>query len=198
MNLLLTDLLDCPRCRGGAGLILLADRVEGRVVHEGQLGCPQCRSKFAVREGVAHFGDSALGAESSSDGGAEEIAALLGVTEAPATLVLIGDYGAQAARIAEMIDGVQLVVAGGVHAVSHPNVSFIEVDEQLPLRDRTARGVWHGGDAGLPLREAARVCALASRFVLRGVMDSAAGELEPLGFRVAAQDATRLVAVRVS
>ncbi len=53
MYLLLTDRLTCPRCGPSFGLILLADRMTDRRVHNGTLGCPNCRDSFAVENGFA-------------------------------------------------------------------------------------------------------------------------------------------------
>ena len=53
MQLLLTDRLACPRCGPGFGLVLLADRMVDRRVHEGTLGCPNCRDSFTVHAGFA-------------------------------------------------------------------------------------------------------------------------------------------------
>ena len=44
MHILLTDTLTCPRCGPDFGLILLAERIEGRRVMDGHLGCANCRS----------------------------------------------------------------------------------------------------------------------------------------------------------
>jgi uncharacterized protein YbaR (Trm112 family) len=83
VNLLLTDRLACPRCGPGFGLILLADRLEQRRVHQGTLGCPNCRDSFTVRGGFADLrapprgplpeglagGDPGLVAEAAAPGG---------------------------------------------------------------------------------------------------------------------------------
>ncbi|NNF13043.1 MAG: hypothetical protein HKN72_07465 [Gemmatimonadetes bacterium] len=53
MHLLLTDRLTCPRCGPPFGLILLADRMTDRRVHQGTLGCPNCRDSFSVDDGFA-------------------------------------------------------------------------------------------------------------------------------------------------
>jgi uncharacterized protein YbaR (Trm112 family) len=196
MNLLLTDVLDCPSCLTGAGLILLADRVEGRTIYEGRLGCPLCRRNFPVKQGVAEFGVAeGVGAEAAED--AATIAALLGVSEPPATVLLIGRYAQQASELAHLIEGIQVVVAdGAAEQTAHPNASVLTCGDVVPLRDRSMRGVWVSNSR--QLKEAARVCALASRMVVQGITPQTSGEVESLGFRVMAQDAERLVAVRVS
>jgi uncharacterized protein YbaR (Trm112 family) len=53
MHILLTDRLACPRCGPEFGLVLLAHEVRDRRVLEGDLGCPNCREVYPVREGFA-------------------------------------------------------------------------------------------------------------------------------------------------
>jgi uncharacterized protein YbaR (Trm112 family) len=53
VQLLLTDRLSCPRCGPAFGLILLADRLTERRVHQGALGCPNCRDSFPIVDGFA-------------------------------------------------------------------------------------------------------------------------------------------------
>ena len=196
MHLLLTDLLDCPECLKGGGLILLAERVEGRTVYEGDLGCPLCRQKYPVRNGVAQFGPPGNGDEAAAED-ASLMAALLGVTEPPATLLLIGRYARQAEQLAQMVEGIQLVVADvSTQEVTHPNVSALTIASVLPIRAGTLRGVWVSDPQYL--QEAARVCALASRIVLSNATTYTRADVESLGFRMMAQDADRLVAVRVT
>ncbi|CAN5892792.1 hypothetical protein BH23GEM9_BH23GEM9_02320 [soil metagenome] len=55
MNILLTDILTCPRCGPAFGLILLTDRTAERRVLDGVLGCANCREKYPVRGGAALF-----------------------------------------------------------------------------------------------------------------------------------------------
>ncbi len=52
----LTDHLRCPEDHEEQFLVLLPDRLDGRSVKEGQLGCPVCGRTFAVRDGTVDFG----------------------------------------------------------------------------------------------------------------------------------------------
>ena len=55
MNLLLTDLLACPRCDPPFGLVLLSEDTRDRRVYAGLLGCPNCRQEWRVSGGLADF-----------------------------------------------------------------------------------------------------------------------------------------------
>src|SRR2546421_743598 len=52
----LTDHLRCPADHEEQFLVLLPDRMEGRSVLSGELGCPVCGRVVRVEEGVADFG----------------------------------------------------------------------------------------------------------------------------------------------
>jgi uncharacterized protein YbaR (Trm112 family) len=53
MHVSLSDVLTCPACGPEHGLVLLTDLVEERRVVSGVLGCPNCRSRYPIRDGVA-------------------------------------------------------------------------------------------------------------------------------------------------
>lgn len=77
MHILLTDILSCPRCGPEFGLILLADRIEARRVLAGTLGCANCRSKYAIRDGVADLRAApSAGAEAGAQTPEEHVSAV--------------------------------------------------------------------------------------------------------------------------
>lgn len=201
MNLLLTDHLTCPACQAGGGLILLADRVEGRRVLDGQLGCPGCRAKYRVVDGVAFFGDPVAGsapADRQTPGDGIRLAALAGVTEGPAMLLVIGPYQAVAAEIAGVLKEVEIVVATAAAQPSpdRDGVSVLQVGGRLPLRDGSMRGVIVTGADAQMIDEAVRVSALAARIVLIAAAPSAAAALRTRGVHVLAEQDDTLVVVR--
>jgi uncharacterized protein YbaR (Trm112 family) len=55
MHLSLSDLLTCPRCGPDYGLILIPARTRERRVEAGVLGCPNCRERYAIDQGVAEL-----------------------------------------------------------------------------------------------------------------------------------------------
>jgi hypothetical protein len=200
VHLQLTDQLTCPRCGPKFGLILLAERVEGRRVFDGRLGCAKCRSNFVVKDGVAELlaGEPVAVADDVATE-PERLSALLGVTEGPAMLLLLGAYDAVAERIAARLADVELIVAhGGMQpGAENVGVSRLRIGSVVPLRDRGMRGVAvANGSTSALVREAARVCALAARVVVTNISDELRAELPQLGLHVLAEQGETLVAVR--
>ena len=54
----LTDHLRCPADHDESFLVLLPDRMEGRSVRTGHLGCPVCGRTFQLADGVLDTGDA--------------------------------------------------------------------------------------------------------------------------------------------
>lgn len=234
MHLLLTDRLTCPRCGPGFGLILLADRVVDRRVHEGSLGCPNCRDRFPITRGFADLrapprtplpeaGDAGRPVSSDEnagrrtvgpgedevgergDGGPEEegpavrVAAMLGVAEGPGHLALVGGVARLAARIADLVEGVEVLAVspGARHGAEREGVSRMVATPGLPFRDRSLRGVALGPDAVEDFLDG------ATRVVMRGgrvaALDPPAGtreRLEERGLSVVLDDPAGVVAAR--
>lgn len=55
MLLELSEVFVCPRCRPAQGLVVLVDRLDGRRVVEGRLGCPGCDLRVPVERGTIRF-----------------------------------------------------------------------------------------------------------------------------------------------
>ena len=134
-----------------------------------------------------------------SDLDADRLAALLGVTEGPATLLLLGAFESAARQLAASLPDVELVVAhDSVRAGEHESgVSRLRIGDVVPLRNGGMRGVAvASGGATALVREAARVCALAARVVVTNVTADVRAKLPELGLHVLAEQADTLVAVR--
>jgi uncharacterized protein YbaR (Trm112 family) len=210
MHLLLTDRLACPRCGPEFGLILLADRMQDRRVVEGSLGCPNCRDTFPVSGG---FGDlrapprrgSPDGLAGSPDprpdesGDAERVMALLGITQGPGTLALVGEPARHAATLASSIDGIH-VVAVDPDLRQWPDaagVSRLMAAPGLPLFSRSLRGVAVDGRLGaIWIREAARTVARLGRVVVTRAGEDAGRTLRDEGLQLLAEEGGTVVAAR--
>ncbi|HET9440833.1 MAG TPA: Trm112 family protein [Longimicrobiales bacterium] len=201
MKLRLTDQLTCPRCRSDVGLILLAERVEDRRVLEGQLGCPGCRSRFRVHEGIAEFAEETAGVPApAAPTEAVRLAAMLGVAAGPGMLLLLGEWTDSAAQIAALLEDVEVVVAQRTRAehILAPDVSRLHIAEQIPLRSASMHAVAVAAPMLHMLPEAVRVTRLAARVVLLGVTSAMAQTLDVHGLRVLAAQEEVVVAVRQS
>ena len=169
MNVVLTDHLVCPRCGPPFGLILLARDVRDRRVREGEFGCPNCRDRFPVEEGFGDLRPPPRGAgpgdaRSGGDGGASapagdrgddaatralKLAAALGVARGPGLMVVPDGCRAEAAPLAHMVAGIEVVVVGwGGRGLTADGVSAFVTGPRLPLRDGVARGGVAEGGAG--------------------------------------------------
>jgi len=189
MHLLLTDFLICPRCGPGFGLVLLGRRIEARRLLEGELGCPNCRESYPVREGFADLRPPPRSSLSPlpvlPDPPDEEettrLAALLGVARGPGHLVLVGEPARHARQLASLVEDVEVVaVNDGLRGwKEEPGVSRVTAGSLLPFRSRRIRGVAVAGARGEEgLGEAARVVGPGSRLVVLDASRGARGRLE--------------------
>lgn len=208
MHILLTDLLTCPRCGPEFGLILLGDRIEDRRVLGGELGCPNCREQYPVRDG---FGDLRAPPRNPLPPVVEppevrddeeevmRVAALLGVREGPGHLVLVGPVARTAPALVRMLDDVEVVtVESDLRAWSESDgVSRIAAGPGLPFYSRRIRGVVLDGEAGAPyLDEAVRVVGPSGRVAVIGASEDTRALLEEAGLETVLDDRGVVAAVR--
>ena len=163
MNVVLTDHLVCPRCGPPFGLILLAHEVRDRRVRRGEFGCANCRDRFPVEDG---FGDLRPPPRGAGPGGASpggevvggegdaatrglRLAAALGVAEGPGMIVVPDSNRDEAAAIARLVRGIEVVVVGwGGRGLAADGVSAFATGPRMPLRDGVVRGVVAEGGSG--------------------------------------------------
>lgn len=208
MNILLTDILTCPRCGPDFGLILLADRMESRRVLDGWLGCANCRERYEVRGGVADLraapGDGGADAEpgggaSGTDAYAWRLAALMGVTTGPGFTLIAGPGVEAAGRIAGAIEGLEVIAVGEGLAdrAAEAGVSRVAAGPALPFYGRSMLAVaLTGGAAAALLSEGVRVLAPTGRLVLDPAPADAAERLAAEGLKVLAEGDGAVVAAR--
>lgn len=210
MHLLLTDRLTCPRCGPGFGLILLAERMADRRVHEGTLGCPNCRDSFQVSAGFADLrapprGELAAGRagpkspEAEADEEVGRIIALLGIHRGPGTVVLTGRAARLARGVAIGVEDLQTVaVDPDTRAWSEgPSVSRMVADPGLPFFTSVLRGAVVDGASGRAgVFEGARVVAPGCRVVVVDAGDDVPEVLEEAGMEVMAAESGTVVATK--
>lgn len=219
MHLLLTDRLSCPRCGPEFGLILLADRLENRRVFHGTLGCPNCRDAFPVRDGFGDLrapprrgepeglagtpgppvdGDGANG-DDTEDAEAEKVIALLGVTQGPGTLALVGAPSRHARALAAAVDEVHVLAIDPDqrHWPESDGVSRLMAAPGLPVYSLSLRGIAVDGRLGPDLlAEAARVVVPKGRVVVVHADAETAETLVEHGLEILATEAETVVAAR--
>lgn len=214
MHFLLTDRLICPRCGPGFGLILLAQKLQDRVVHEGRLGCANCRDAYPVEGGFGDLrapprgplppglaglpGSVPVGAP---DPGAEcaRLLALLGIMGGPGTIALVGEPSRVAAPMARALPEMHVVAIDPDQRdwPESPGVSRLASAPGLPFHDSGLRGVAVDGRLGASwVGEAARVVAPRARVVLARAPAGGGAWLEVAGLRVIASDPETIVAAR--
>ncbi len=145
----LTDHLRCPATHPESFLVLLPDRMAGRRVVAGTLGCPTCGRVVAVtEEGVAFGGDPPPPRQSALSAAA--IAALLSLEGPGGYLAVLGGAGAVAPELASLLPGVRLVLINppaGMVVAEVDGASVLRAGRS-PLKSRSMRGVVVSGDHG--------------------------------------------------
>jgi uncharacterized protein YbaR (Trm112 family) len=170
----LTDHLRCPEHHDEAFLVLLPDRVEGRSVRTGTLGCPVCDRRFELRDGVLDTG-GAPGSEPedavATALGPESLSPLVGLGGPGGYLVLVGAPAAGWREVAALSPGVGLVAVNPPSSVQDEDGISVIRSARLPLKSNSMRGVVLGpryGEAPDWVREAARVVLPGLRVVGEG------------------------------
>jgi hypothetical protein len=157
VHLDLVDVLRCPAGHEESHLIASIDRLVGRHIAEGSLGCPVCRQTFPIRAFAAWFAEgeqrTALAARTGTDAPVDDdalarAAALLDARTPGARFLLCGER----ARVAT-----PLALAYDVHcvAINPPpgidagdGVSLLHTGERVPLASACVAGAALDAAAG--------------------------------------------------
>lgn len=145
----LVDVLRCPHRHEESWLVLGAQRMDGRDVVEGVLGCPVCRARYRITKGVADLRTQAAApavgsAAATSDDDAQQavrLAAFLNLADERGYAVLMGAWTRYAADV-HALAGTRLLLAN-----PHPGAavgagaSGLLVDTRLPLAAASARAL---------------------------------------------------------
>lgn len=212
MHLLLTDRITCPRCGPEFGLILLAHQVKERRVVAGEFGCSNCRERYPVDEG---FGDLRAPPRRSLDDlpeaeagpvtaglrddpeGPLRLAALMGVTEGPGTLLIEGPAASLAGGVVRLVSGVEVVAASPHLRKARPEdgVSRMTSHPGLPFFSDTFKAVvLSGGRNRRWVAEGTRVLSPRCRIAILDPQEDSGRWLEAEGLRVLLQEDGVLVA----
>lgn len=178
----LTDHLRCSEDHAEQFLVLLPDRVEGRRVVSGDLGCPVCGKVVRVDEGIADFGDAP-----PSDGitslSADALVACFGLSGPGGYLALAGGLAALGPDLAALLPGVRLVLVNPPAGTRDADTGSVIRCARLPLKTASMRGVAVGADLARHqawIADAARAALPGLRIVAEGGLPPASG-LEVIG-----------------
>lgn len=145
----LTDLLRCPAGHEEGFLVLIPDRMEGRRVLAGHLGCPACGWTTAWTNGIPDFRDEPATEPAVQSPALEADAAtlLLGLSGPGGWIALAGRVALLAAELEARLPGVHIVAINPpAGAVPHGECSVLRARD-WPLKTHALRGVVLGADA---------------------------------------------------
>ena len=177
MYIELIDLLRCPELHEESWLVAAFNRMDGRFIIDGKLGCPVCSAAYPISEGVADFraeasglvrdaGLEPSGADDSDE--ATRAAAMLGLIRPGSVAVLSGMRAAIAGQVAAMASArVVAVNPAAFPGEEKENVAVVLSNGRLPLASGSVDGMMLGEDAsGDTVREAVRVLKTGGRLVV--------------------------------
>jgi hypothetical protein len=166
----LTDHLRCLAAHDEAYLVLLPDRMEGRDVRTGHLGCPVCGWSAEVAGGILDYGgaDAPTGPSALT---APAVATFLGLGGPGGFVGLAGLEGALLDELAGLLPGIHLAVVNPPTMPDPETPASILRAPRLPLKQASMRGVVLAG--GLAerddwIRDAVRAVLPGLRVVVEG------------------------------
>ena len=167
----LTDLLRCPNPHDESFLVLLPDRMDGRSVRTGQLGCPVCGRTFDLMDGVFDSGGAPAASAENTGLGAENVSVLIGLSGPGGYLALVGPVASLWEDVARLNPGVTLVAINPPEEVKDSAGISVVRGGMIPLKSRSVRGVVLGkpyADDPAWIRDAARLVLPGLRVVGEG------------------------------
>lgn len=181
----LTDHLRCPADHEEQFLVLLPGAMDGRMVREGDLGCPVCGRSFRIDDGVLLAAGGAVPPPAAPDTAltAEALAAFLGLGGPGGYVVLVGAPARLWEELLEQVPGVGPVLVNPPDGTADAYPASVVRSDRIPLKSRTVRGVVLGADAASDERwvaEAARVLLPGLRAVGEGAEPPAGARLDLL------------------
>jgi uncharacterized protein YbaR (Trm112 family) len=186
----LIDLLRCPNDHDESWLVAAFNKMEGRFVIEGKLGCPVCNASYPITTGIADMRGDALPDPETSDAGrssvedeatALRIAAMLGLTRAGSIAVLVGVSPDIPGIVAEMTS-TRVIGVNPTSAVhdEKENVALVYSGARLPFASASVDGIMLSSNASTgDVQEAVRVLATGGRLVAPATVELA-GNLREL------------------
>ncbi len=167
----LTDLLRCPNPHDESFLVLLPDKMDGRSVRTGQLGCPVCGRTFELVEGVFDAGAAPPDSRGTTGLTGENLSVLMGLSGPGGYAALVGPVASLWQEVAALNPGVALVAINPPKTVTDSAGVSVVRGGMIPIKSRTLRGVVLGkpyADDPIWVRDAARLVLPGLRVVGEG------------------------------
>lgn len=192
----LAEFLRCPADHDETYCVVTPDRMVGRHIVEGTIGCPRCRQEFPIRDGVGLLTVGGVRTPSIRSAALPDVmtvAALLNLMGPGGYAVLVGSAAQLVEGLAAVIDGVHFVAVNApADVAADARWSRVDGAARLPLRSSMARGVVLGGecedalvaDAGRVVLRGLRVVRLVEEALPTGVRELATGQGMAVGEKV--------------
>lgn len=202
MHIEFIDLLRCPRPHEDSWLIAAFERMDGRLVVDGKLGCPVCYAEYPIRAGVADFRTDFADSgdtpppwhETQSEDDAMRLAAMLGLSRPGMLVLLSGSAASLSHRLAALTSVRVLNLNPNTSGIGDSDmVGSIIIDTAVPIAPRSVDGIALDAAAASPalLDEAVRVLKPGGRLA------APASTMLPVSLRELARDDTNVVAESV-
>lgn len=202
----LAEILDCPACSDGFGLVAFVAESDRRRVLRGRLGCPICEIELMIVDGAIDPGEEVshpAPLEDTADEMALRVSALLGLAERAGSAILLGPgLGECAPRVAQMAARVEAVAVVprdmviDLEALASGVNPMLGLPERWPIRAGKLDGVALRAPSPGALEEAARCLAPGRRLVLIAPGPSGVDAASRLGFETLASDERTWVGTR--
>lgn len=137
------ELLRCPANHELTPLVTVANARDGDRLLEGVLGCPVCYAEYALSGGVVVLSDTSRAhTESERRADALRTAALLGLDEAGARVLLVGTYAECADDIERAVEG-QCIAANAALATGFASADALIADgaRAIPFANAVLHGI---------------------------------------------------------
>ncbi len=146
MHIELVDQLRCIRDHDESALVTIIDRLEGRYIADGSLGCPVCSARYPIAEFIADFRDDPTARPARDAGGAVDdeailrAAAMLDARIPGARYVLAGAWGRLGQGLALSYDVQGVVVNPPSDVLPAEGISILLADTRLPVARESMQG----------------------------------------------------------
>ncbi len=176
MYIELIDLLRCPRPHEESWLVAAFNRMEGRFVIDGRLGCPVCAATYAIADGIADLREAFESLRSTGPGGrandehqdaAMRAAAMLGLTRPGSVAVLEGLDGRIAPLVSQIASCQVISLNPAGESAEAENVATVRAGSRLPLGTASIDGMMMStGSTQRDIADIGRVLKSGGRLVV--------------------------------